>query len=233
MESEAERKLEDLVGLGVLSMNYPLSRMPCQSGEPAWDVALLFPRQGYWTEADYLALDTNQLVELSAGCLEVLSMPTPFHQRIVSFLVQILDAYVTAHAAGMVLFAPLPVRLMPGKYREPDIVFFRPGRIHDMHQQPHGADLAMEVVSEGAENRERDLVTKPQEYAAAGIAEYWIVDPQEQRITVLKLDGSTYRVHGEFGPGTTATSVLLPGFAVAVDAVFAAGLSAHPPTVQG
>jgi Uma2 family endonuclease len=202
-------------------MNYALYHMPSRPGEPAWDVALLFPRQGHWTEAEYLALDTNQLVELSDGCLEVLPMPTPYHQLIVDFLHSLLQAFVAAHGAGVVLFAPLPVRLMPGKYREPDIIFLRPGRLQDLHRQPHGADLVMEVVSEGDENRERDLVTKRQEYAAAGIAEYWIVDPQEQRITVLTLDGSVYRVHGEFGPGTTAISVLLTGFAVAVDAVFA------------
>ena len=81
----------------------------------------------------------------------------------------------------------------------------------------------MEVVSEGEENRERDLEVKREEYAKAGIAEYWIVDPQEQRITVLTLDGQTYREHSVFGLGTQATSVLLPGFAVTVSDVFAVG----------
>ena len=81
----------------------------------------------------------------------------------------------------------------------------------------------MEVVSEGEENRERDLVIKRREYAAAGIAEYWIIDPRDQRVTVLALDAGAYRVHGEFSPGRTATSVLLPGFEVEVDSVFAAG----------
>lgn len=81
----------------------------------------------------------------------------------------------------------------------------------------------MEIVSDGAENRKRDLETKRQEYAKARIAEYWIVDPQEQRVTVLTLDGQTYREHGVFSPGQQATSVLLPGFVVAVAAVFAAG----------
>jgi hypothetical protein len=41
---------------------------------------------------------------------------------------------------------------------------------------------------------------------------------------VLVLDGAAYRVHGEFLRGTTATSVLLPTFAVGVTAVFDAGL---------
>jgi Uma2 family endonuclease len=183
----------------------------------------VFPAQGDWTEAAYLALDTNRLVELSEGCLEVLPMPTIFHQLIVEFLYTLLKAFVTAHASGLVLFAPLPVRLGSGKYREPDIVYLRPERVRDLHGQPDGADLVMEVVREGSEDRQRDLETKPREYAAAGIAEYWIVDPQEQRITVLTLDGQTYREHGVFGPGTTATSVLLPGFTVAVEAVFAVG----------
>jgi len=191
-------------------------------GQPAWEVAYLFPTQGNWTEAEYLALDTNHLVELSEGFLEVLPMPTIFHQLIVEFLHTSLKAFVKAHFSGTVLFAPLPVRLWAEKLREPDVVYLRPGRFRDVHGQPDGADLVMEVVSVGTENRERDLELKRWEYARAGINEYWIVDPQEQRIIVLTLDGRTYREHGVFGPGQTATSVLLPGFALAVAAVFAA-----------
>ncbi len=191
-------------------------------GEPAWEVAFLFPPQGSWSEAEYLALDTNKLVELCEGCVEVLPMPTILHQMIVDFLHTLLKAFVAAHAPGMVLTAPLPVHLWPGQYREPDILYLRPERVRTLRGQPEGADLVMEVVSEGSENRERDYETKRQEYARAGISEYWIVDPEEQRITVLTLDGTTYREHGVFGRGTQAGSVLLPGFTVAVDAVFAA-----------
>ena len=84
--------------------------------------------------------------------------------------------------------------------------------------------MVVEVVSEDDEDRQRDLETKRREYAQAGVAEYWIVDPREHQIIVLALDDATYRVHGEFGRGTTATSVILPGFTASVDAVFAAGL---------
>lgn len=208
-----------------MTMTEPVVSSPnsCKVGEPTWEVALLFPRQGEWTEAAYLALDTNRLVELSDGCLEFLPMPLPFHQLIVEFLFTLLKAFVAAHASGQVFFAPLPVRLGSGKFREPDIIYLRPGRLSSPHAPPQGADLVMEIVSEGSENRKRDLETKRQEYAQAGIAEYWIIDPQEQRITVLTLDGPTYRVHGEFIPGQQATSVLLPGFTVAVAEVFAAG----------
>ena len=51
--------------------------------EPAWDIARLFPPQGQWSEEDYFALDTNRLVELSDGFIEVLPMPTMVHQLIV------------------------------------------------------------------------------------------------------------------------------------------------------
>jgi Uma2 family endonuclease len=123
-----------------------------QPGEPPWEVAFLFPAQGHWSEEEYLALDTNRLVELSNGCLEVLPMPLLAHQLILKFLYDALNGFVTAAGAGTVLFAPLPVWLWSGTYREPDLIFLRPGRVK-RRGQPEGADLVMEVVSEGAENR--------------------------------------------------------------------------------
>lgn len=198
--------------------------IPSRPGDPAWELALLFPKQGQWTESEYLALDTRRLVELSEGCLEVLPMATAFHQFIVLFLLDALRTYAERHRPARVLPAPVPVRLWPGKLREPDLIYFQPERLPNVHGQPNGADLAVEVVSEGPENRARDLETKRSEYARAGITEYWIVDPLERRIVVLVLEGHAYREHGMFGGGTRATSVLLPGFEVDVDAVFAAGL---------
>ena len=196
---------------------------PSRLGEPAWNVALLFPSQGDWTEEEYLALETNHLIELSDGWLEVLPMPTLLHQLIVRYLFQLLDAFVKAQTTGEVLFAALPVRLWPGKMREPDVLYLRPKRLRNLKKPPQGADLVMEVVSGSPDDRKRDLVIKRKEYAKAGIAEYWIVDPDERTVTVLTLGKKTYRVHGVFGPGSTATSVLLPGFAVDVTATFAAG----------
>jgi Uma2 family endonuclease len=196
---------------------------PPRKGDPAWAIALLYPPQGNWSEQDYLDLDTNRLVELANGFLEVHPVPTLFHQGIVAFFFLSLLDYVKAHATGEVHFAPLRVRLFPETIREPDVVYLRPERIINRRQPPQGADLAIEVVSEGDENRRRDLVIKRDEYARAGVTEYWIVDPQEQHIIVLTLEGSTYRVHGEFAPGVTATSLMFPGFSINVSDAFAAG----------
>src|SRR6516225_2804569 len=61
-------------------------RHPIVPGEPTWDIARLFPAQGDWSESEYLALATNQLIELTDGALDFLPMPTIFHQRIAQFL---------------------------------------------------------------------------------------------------------------------------------------------------
>ena len=84
--------------------------------------------------------------------------------------------------------------------------------------------MVVEIVSEGKENRDRDLITKRIEYATAGIEEYWIVDPETRSVTVLVIDPtdrSNYRAHGVFTTGNVATSVLLPGFTVDVADLFA------------
>jgi len=197
-------------------------RPPQESG-PAWEIARLFPHQGQWSDTDYLSLNSNQLVELSDGYVEVLPMPKTSHQRIVCFLFQALLSFVSARHLGEVLFAPLRVRLREGKYREPDIVFMlreHADRIGEDYWD--GPDLVIEVVSE--DDPARDLVTKRREYAEARICEYWIVDPQHRQLTVLKLTSQGYVVHGEYGAGQAAASSLLDGFNVEVDAVLAAAL---------
>jgi Uma2 family endonuclease len=56
--------------------------------------------------------------------------------------------------------------------------------------QPSDVLLVAEVLSPS--NAGIDLVQKRHDYAAAGIPQYWIVDPRDQTITVLALlDGAT------------------------------------------
>lgn len=191
-------------------------------GEPVWELAYLFPYQGDWSEEEYLALKTNHLIEFTDGRLEILPMPTLLHQIIVAFLYNALKEFIEPQGLGRVLFAPLRVRVRPKKYREPDIVYLSAERFQSIKgEYPDGADLVMEVVSGSDEDRERDLVTKRYDYAQGGISEYWIVDPQEKTITVLKLEDKQYVEHGRFTPGMQATSALLPGFAVEVAETFA------------
>src|SRR5262249_36394328 len=102
-------------------------------------------------------------------------------------------------------------------YREPDILFIKAEHMSGIGKQYcKKADLVIEVVSE--ENRLHDIKEKRSEYARAGIPEYWIVDPEEETITVLVLKSrqKTYTEHGVFAKGSRATSKLLPGFSVDV-----------------
>jgi Uma2 family endonuclease len=204
-----------------MAQGYPQTGHPTsRPGEPTWELANFFPRQGEWTEEAYLTLNTNHLVELTRGCLEFLPMPTHGHQMVVAYLYRLLATFVEAHSPGVVLFAPLRVRLWAGQFREPDVLYMRAANRHRIHDYWDGADLLMEVVS--PTRPEHDRQTKRSEYAQAGIPEYWIVDLLANRITVLVLDGSAYRVHGDYGPGETASSATLLGFEVSFDGILAA-----------
>ncbi|MFN8423408.1 MAG: Uma2 family endonuclease [Anaerolineae bacterium] len=180
----------------------------------------LLPPQGEWTADDYLWLTrgTNHLVEWADGWIEVLPMPTDSHQAILGYLFRALFDWLSPQG-GIIRFSALKVRLDERRFREPDLLVLLdphdPRRANDFWL---GADLVAEILSPS--NADHDLVTKRAEYAQAGIPEYWIVDPDGETLTVLTLDGASYREHGRFVRGDTTTSPLLPGLAVAVDEVF-------------
>ena len=187
-------------------------------------MARFYPAQGEWDEEDYLALKTRQLIEFTDGVLEFLPMPDRIHQDLVRWLFLKLNGFVDSSRCGKAYFAPLRVKTDNKKYREPDVVYLsneRDQQYPDRSRPPFGADLVMEVVSEGEEARDRDTRQKPADYAAAGIPEYWIVDSENRTITVLSLDGQEYFSRGVFGEGEVAESVLLPGFSVSVSECFA------------
>ncbi|WP_254509160.1 Uma2 family endonuclease [Anatilimnocola floriformis] len=194
--------------------------------EPAWDLALLYPMQGHWSHEDYLQLTdgTNRLIEFTRGQIEVLPVPTIEHQLIMKYLLKILDQFVDQRQLGIALCAGTRVYLEPDKYREPDIVFnFAAKHARSGKRYYRSADLVMEIVSDDPNSKTRDWEKKVADYAAGGIAEYRVVDPQAQLIVVHTLEGHSYKVHGTFRDGESVTSKLLEGFAVEVGAVFAAG----------
>ena len=176
------------------------------------------PPQGCWSEKDYLWLtdSCNRFIEFTNGCIEKLPTPTDTHQGILSYLNDLFRAYILPR--GVVRFSVLRLRIRARKFREPDLLLLQDaedGRCQDRYWT--GADLVVEVVS--PDDPDRDYITKRADYAEAGIPEYWIVDPQQSLITVLTLAGETYTEHGEFHPGDTATSALLPDFTADVTKV--------------
>ncbi len=192
------------------------------SADLTWQVAELFPPQGQWTESDFFRLHGNRMVELVDGTLEILPMPTWLHQLMVKCLLRAVESAIGDD--GQALDAPLPVRLFSKTIREPDVMYFAPGsEPADPRGYPDKVDLAMEVVSEGTEARQRDYKDKRADYLKAGVAEYWIVDPDDRQILVLVLDGDDYKTHGLFSVGQTATGKLLPELRVDVAALMNLG----------
>jgi len=180
----------------------------------------ILPPQGEWSEEEYLVLTDHRsrLVEYTDGFLEVLPMPTDKHQAILGFL-YVAFLNLIEPRGGKVRFSPLRLRIRPGKFREPDLVLLLSAA--DSRRQDRfwlGADLALEVVSE--EKPERDLVDKRGDYAEGQVPEYWIVNPQTETITVLRLRGDTYEEAGTYRRGESAASIVLPEFSIAVAAVF-------------
>jgi Uma2 family endonuclease len=189
------------------------------------EIVDLFPRQGQWTEAEYLALpETNRIVELSEGSVVMPDMPGYSHQYAVFELAVALRAFVREHQLGTVAVAPLRVRLWPGKFREPDVVFMHRDHADRIGEDYWGVpDLVVEVIpprtpqSSGTEAVDRG--EKFGEYARAGVREYWLVDPAAGHIEVYVLRGGVYHLLDRWGKGGVARSEVLAGFETPVDAV--------------
>ena len=180
----------------------------------------ILPRQGCWSDEAYLWLTDHgcRLIEFTDGRIEELPLPTFTHQAILSFLHALFRAWLKPRG-GVVVFSGLRMRIREGKFREPDLLLLRErsdARCQDRYWL--GADLVAEVVS--PDDPDRDLVEKRIDYAEAGIPEYWIVDPRDETITVLVLDGDIYVEHGVHARGEEAASPLLDGFSADVTAVF-------------
>ena len=206
------------------SVPAPPARRPGRRGLPSAEKLrdLGLPPDGTpISAARYLELNlaTNLPIERVDGRLEYLPMPSRTHQGSVGFLWTSLRGYAAAEGLNAgVVFSPFPINVN-GRERQPDVLFARDGDDPRCGEAPWTwADLLAEIVS--PDDPLRDTRDKRIDYAAAGIPEYWIVDPRPafRTVTVLTLDGTEYREHGAFRDGDAAAGPLLPGFAVDVTA---------------
>lgn len=149
-------------------------------------------------------------------------MPNWLHQLIVVYLMdQLRDFLRRSGRGGQVLMAPLPVLLFPGTIREPDLFYVLPEHLpEDAGGYPRRVDLVVEVVSEGAAAQQRDYVDKLADYARAGVAEYWIVDPQRRQIVRHALAGDHFEPQ-TYRPGEVAKSRFLSGLEINVHSLLA------------
>lgn len=122
---------------------------------------------------------------------KVIEMPPPGskHQRISMFLARLLGDFVEIRKVGELLAAPFLMRI-PGmnRGREPDLLFLSTAHA-DRVTRTHlngPADLVVEIIS--PESVGRDRGEKFVEYEAAGIPEYWLIDPDRKRAEFYVLD---------------------------------------------
>jgi Uma2 family endonuclease len=162
---------------------------------------------------------------------EIIEMPPVLddHQFILGFIYRLVMEVVDERELGLVYLAPFKMRLPSRRTgREPDLCFVRSAHTERAHPTyiDGPADLAVEIVS--PESVDRDYEVKRTEYEAAGVPEYWIIDPlrKEARFYQLGSDGR-YRL-GSVGDDGIYTSTVVTGLRLRVS-----WLWQHPlPTIK-
>lgn len=148
-------------------------------------------KKGY-TVADIEALPEGKRAELIDGEMFEMACPMFTHQDMLSWLDMKIGMYIMEHKGPCrVLPAPFAVYILNDdrNYVEPDIsVICHRDKVDE--KGCHGTpDWAIEIVSPSSKHM--DYVRKLALYETAGMREYWIVDPQQQSITVYDLEHKT------------------------------------------
>ncbi len=173
-------------------------------------------------EFEPVHVQEGYLFELSRGIITVSDVPAYPHAWRVAFLRDQLGLYNAGHPDEIhIILGNMECKLLVGDFeseRHPDLAVYKkaPPRKEDVwfHWIP---ELVIEVVSPGSVLR--DYEEKREEYLELGVKEYWIVDGEKERITILR------RVRGKWnerilGPGEFYETKLLPGFRLNCDKVF-------------
>ena len=180
-----------------------------------------WPPQGQWTYEDYRQLpDDGYRYEVINGVLLMSPPPRTRHQDVCGELAFAMRMFTRNEQQGKVYEAPIEV-ILPGIATpvQPDILFIRTERLGIVGStRIEGApDLIVEILSPG--NWLTDRREKFRAYEAAGVQEYWIVDPDRRTIEVYVLREGNYALAGQYGPGEVAQSEILKGLVVTVDDV--------------
>jgi Uma2 family endonuclease len=141
--------------------------------------------------------------------------PKNIHQTTLAFLHRLLGLFVDLFGLGKIGIAPFEVKLMPdGPSREPDLFFIANENLDRLTEDRlvGPADLIIEIVSSDSVRRDRQ--DKLREYRAAGVREYWIIDPRpdKQRADFYQLDqAGEYQLYATEDDDRVISQVL-PGF---------------------
>lgn len=190
-----------------------------------------------YTYADYLTWQFKERVELIRGWVVKMSpAPNVRHQRITGFIFNEIYNHLRGHSC-QVFTAPFDVRLPlpPNKAKgnkidtvvQPDIVVIcDPGKLDE--QGCIGApDLVVEILSPG--NTRCEMKDKLELYHAAGVPEYWVVDPEHEFILVyICNEAGAYVGSIPYTDGDLLTTPIMPGLQLDVTRIFATPAPGQP-----
>ena len=150
-------------------------------------------KQGEYTLDDYYAIPDERRVELIDGVIYDMPAPPVIHQKILALLYLLFEQCVSKHEGDCEVFlSPCDVQL-DGDNRtmlQPDL--FVLCRKYDLRAKSiFGApDLTLEILSPST--RSKDILLKTSKYYHAGVREYWIVDPENERVIVYDFTNEKY-----------------------------------------
>ena len=160
-----------------------------------------------WTleELHSLPEDGNKY-ELVRGELFVTPPPDPEHETIAARLTRLIDPYVEANGLGFV-YRPKAVVRYDGSEVEPDLMVSQriPSAGGDTAWDRAPKPILIVEIHSGS-TRRRDKLQKRSLYMDAGIAEYWMIDPERRTITSVRRDVADVVATGEVTwspPGVT------------------------------
>lgn len=156
---------------------------------------MVIPRKQSYTEVDYYNLPENVRAELVDGQIYYQAAPSRIHQKILNWMNNSIYNYIKSKNGSCEVYpAPFAVKLGENKKTivEPDLsVICDLSKLTD--RGCTGApDWIIEVVSPG--NSSHDYVRKLNLYMAAGVREYWIINPIEQNIFVYHFEEANFKV---------------------------------------
>lgn len=138
-----------------------------------------------YTSEDLWALPDGERAELIDGKMYAMSPPNFIHQKLVSEFTQLIGSFIKQHGGSCeVIPAPFAVNLdaEDKNWVEPDISVICDSKKLTDKGCIGAPDFIIEIVSPSS--RKRDYSTKNALYSDAGVREYWIVDPEKERVTV-------------------------------------------------
>jgi Uma2 family endonuclease len=156
--------------------------------------------------------DDGNRYEIIGGQLIVSPSPTYRHQRVSFKLTSVLDAYLSTTGNGQAVAAPMDVHLSINDVVQPDLLVALNERSDIIEDRGIGGapDLVVEVLSPSSISN--DFLRKPKLYERFGVREYWIVNPENETVSVQTLDGERYAPSVDCGRNDTLTSAVLDGF---------------------